>query len=210
MSDLPRLNSSAPDFHAESTHGPVRLADFRGRWLLLFSHPADFTPVCSTELVAFARHAGEFAARNTALLGLSVDSVFAHIAWTRNLSEKFGVEIPFPMIADLDMKVARAYGMIHEDASATMTVRCVFIIDPAQKVRAMVYYPMSCGRSVAELLRLVDGLQTADQQQCAVPENWHPGERVLQPPPKTAKAAGERMQDQSIECLDWYLGFRRQ
>ncbi len=209
MSELPRLNGAAPDFAAVSTHGPVSLADYKGRWLILFSHPADFTPVCSTELAAFARRAPDFATRNTALLGLSVDSVFAHIAWTRNLADKMGVEIPFPIIADLDMRVARSYGMIHPESSETATVRCVFFIDPQQRVRAMVHYPMSCGRNVAELLRLLDGLQTADEQRCATPENWHPGEPVLQPPPRTSSEAAGRMQDKSVDSLDWYFGFRK-
>lgn len=150
---LPRLNEPAPDFQVNTTHGPKQLADYRGTWLILFSHPADFTPVCTTEFLAFAHAYETFQARNCALLGLSIDSNYAHIAWVRTIQETFGVEIPFPIIADLSMQVAHAYGMMPPGASNTSPVRAVFVIDPQGMVRAMVYYPLSNGRSVAELLR---------------------------------------------------------
>ena len=154
MTGLPRLNEPAPDFHARTTHGDRSLADYRGKWLILFSHPSDFTPVCTTEFIGFAKHADEFAAMNCELLGLSIDSIFSHLAWTRNIKEKFGVEIPFPIIEDLKMEVAQAYGMIHPGAADTSAVRATFLIDPEGKLRAMVYYPMSNGRSIEEFVRL--------------------------------------------------------
>lgn len=202
---LPTLNSPAPKFTANTTHGPKSLDDFKGKWLVLFSHPADFTPVCTTELVAFARKHGDFQKRNCELLGLSIDSVFSHIAWVRNIEENFDVKIAYPMIADLDMKVAHAFGMVHPGASETATVRCVFVIDDKQIVRAMIYYPMTNGRSVEEILRLVTSLQTADQNACATPEGWTPGNPVVVPPPKTLAAAEARMNEAGIERKDWYL-----
>ena len=159
MTGLPRLNEPAPDFHARTTHGDRSLADYRGKWLILFSHPSDFTPVCTTEFIGFAKHANEFAAMNCELLGLSIDSIFSHLAWTRNIKEKFGVEIPFPIIEDLKMEVAQAYGMIHPGAADTSAVRATFLIDPEGKLRAMVYYPMSNGRSIEEFVRLLTALQ---------------------------------------------------
>lgn len=205
---LPRLNSPAPPFAATTTHGPKSLADYKGKWLVLFSHPADFTPVCTTELVAFARRHEDFRKLNCELLGLSVDSVFSHIAWIRNLEEKFKVKVQYPLIADLDMKVSHAYGMIHAGASETATVRCVFVIDDKQIVRAMVYYPMTNGRSIEEIIRLVTSLQTSDKNACATPEGWTPGKQVVVPPPKTCDAADARMKETGIERLDWYLSMK--
>jgi peroxiredoxin (alkyl hydroperoxide reductase subunit C) len=202
---LPRLNAPAPDFAAVSTHGPVKLSDYRGKWLVLFSHPADFTPVCTTELAEFARRHKDFRDLNCELLGLSIDSVFSHIAWLRNIQEHLGVTIEYPVIADLDMKVAQAYGMIHPGASETATVRCVFVIDDRQMVRAMVYYPMTNGRSIDEIHRLVQSLQTADKFACATPESWRPGQKVVVPPPKTLKDAQARMAESGLERTDWYL-----
>ena len=147
---------------ANSTHGPISLGKYSGKWVVLFSHPYDFTPVCSTEFLGFAQRAEEFASRNVQLIGLSVDSVFSHIAWTRSLEQISGSKVPFPVIADLDQKVARTYGMVHAGASDMATVRCVFVIDPKQTVRASIYYPMQCGRSIDEILRLVDALLTVD------------------------------------------------
>ena len=158
---LPRLRQPAPDFEAPTTHGLKKLSDYRGKWLVLFSHPADFTPVCTTEFIAFAKAYEQFRALNCELLGLSIDSNFSHIAWERNINEKFGVEIPFPIIADLSMEVARAYGMIQPGESDTSAVRATFVIDPDGKLRPMVYYPMSNGRSIPELLRLGKAIQTA-------------------------------------------------
>ena len=159
---LPRINEAAPDFKVRTTQGDRSLADYKGKWLILFSHPADFTPVCTTEFMAFAKAADRFKALNCELLGLSIDSVFAHLAWVRNIKEKFGVEIPFPIIEDLKMEVAQAYGMIHPGAGDTSAVRATFVIDPESKIRAMVYYPMSNGRSVDEFVRLLPDLADVD------------------------------------------------
>ncbi len=204
---LPRLNEPAPDFKALTTHGEKSLADYRGKWLVLFSHPADFTPVCTTEFTAFARRAGDFAALDTDLLGLSIDSHYAHIAWVRSIKESFGVDIPFPIIADLDMKVAQAYGMIQPGASDTQAVRATFVIDPEGILRAMVYYPMTNGRSVDEFLRLVKALQTSTEHGVATPENWQPGEDVIVPTPQTTEAAEARMSE-GYDTKDWYFSTR--
>jgi peroxiredoxin (alkyl hydroperoxide reductase subunit C) len=202
---LPRLNEPAPDFTAETTHGPLTLSNLRGKWVILFSHPADFTPVCTTELTEFARRYSEFEALNTQLIGLSVDSIYSHIAWTRNMEEKFGVKIPYPMIADLDMKVATLYGMIHPGAANTATVRCVFVIDDKGYVRAMIYYPLTNGRNIEEILRLLKALQTSDANGIATPVNWKPGEQVIVPPPKTSADAEARLNQPGIEATDWYF-----
>ncbi|MCB1875963.1 MAG: peroxiredoxin [Chromatiales bacterium] len=201
---MPRLNEPAPAFEAPTTHGVKKLEDYRGKWLVLFSHPADFTPVCTTEFIAFANRHGDFQALNTELLGLSIDSHYSHLAWERNIKEKFGVEIPFPIIADLSMQVARAYGMIQPGASDTSAVRATFIIDPEGILRAMVYYPMTNGRSIDEFVRLVQALQTSDKHKVATPEAWQPGDKVIVPPPATAEAAEARMKE-GYECVDWYF-----
>ena len=201
---LPRLNEPAPDFQANSTQGPISLGDYKGKWVVLFSHPADFTPVCTTELSEFARRAPDFEKLNAQLVGLSIDSIYSHLAWTRNIEEKFGVKIPYPIIADLDMKVASAYGMIHPGASSTATVRAVFVIDDKAVVRAMVYYPMTNGRNIDEILRLVTALQTSDKNGVATPCNWNPGEKVIVPPPQTAEAAETRL-NEGYEVTDWYF-----
>ena len=202
---LPRLNEPAPDFEATTTQGPIKLSELRGKWVVLFSHPADFTPVCSTEFIAFAQNYQEFEKRNAQLVGISIDSVYSHIAWLRNIEEKAGVKIPFPVIADLDMKVAQTFGMIHPGAAATATVRTVFFIDDKGIVRAMIYYPMSCGRNVDEILRVLDALQTADANGVATPANWRPGENVVVPAPLTKEAAEKRMSEEGLERMDWYL-----
>lgn len=204
---FPRLNEPAPDFNAPTTHGPKSLADYRGKWLVLFSHPADFTPVCTTEFTAFARKSADFAALDCELLGLSIDSHYAHIAWVRNIKEKFGVDITFPIIADLSMQVAHAYGMVQPGASDTAAVRATFVIDPEGKLRAMLYYPMSSGRSVDEIYRLVQSLQTSDTHKVATPEGWQPGDKVIVPPPATAAAADTRA-DEGYETIDWYFSTR--
>jgi peroxiredoxin (alkyl hydroperoxide reductase subunit C) len=201
---FPQLNKPAPDFEAKTTHGVKKLSDYKGKWLVLFSHPADFTPVCSTEFMAFANHYDDFQAINTELLGLSIDSVYSHVAWTRNIKEKFGVEIQFPIIEDLSMKVANAYGMIHPGAGDTSAVRATFIIDPEGILRAMVYYPMSNGRSIPEFLRLVKAMQTSDANKIATPEGWQPGDKVIVPPPQDAIAAEARMVE-GYDCADWYF-----
>ncbi|QDU42755.1 Selenocysteine-containing peroxiredoxin PrxU [Symmachiella dynata] len=202
---MPRLNEPAPDFDTMTTHGPKKLADYKGRWLILFSHPSDFTPVCTTEFIAFAKAHSDFQALDCDLLGLSIDSVFSHLAWVANIKEKFGVDIPFPIIDDLSMNVAHAYGMIQPGASDTSAVRTTFFIDPDAVLRAMVFYPMSNGRSVQEFLRLLKAMQTSDQHKVATPESWMPGGKVIVPPPKTSETARERMADASYECADWYF-----
>lgn len=159
----------------------------------MFSHPADFTPVCSTELAEFARLAPSFQNVNCKLIGLSVDSIHSHLAWLQNLSTTLSVQIPYPLIADIDMKVSQLYGMIHPGASATATVRAVFVIDPKRVIRAIVYYPMNAGRNVDEILRIVTALQTADKHACATPVNWRPGEKVVVPPPKMVAEVEERL-----------------
>lgn len=203
----PRLNEAAPSFDALTTDGRKTLEDYRGKWLILFSHPADFTPVCTTEFIAFAKKQDAFNSLNTELLGLSIDSHYSHIAWMLNIKEKFGVEINFPIIADLDMAVAQAYGMIQPGASDTAAVRATFIIDPEGVLRAMVYYPMNAGRSVDEIHRLLVALQTADENQCAMPENWTPGDKVIVPPPATAQGANARA-DEGYDTVDWYFSTR--
>ena len=204
MYTFPRLNEPAPDFEAPTTHGVRRLSDYRGKWLVLFSHPADFTPVCTTEFLAFARRYDEFQKLNTDLLGLSIDSNYSHLAWVRNIKEKFGIDIPFPIIADLSMQVASKYGMVHPGASDTAAVRAVFIIDDKGILRAMIYYPLTNGRSIDEILRLLQALQTTDKYGVATPEGWKPGDKVIVPPPQTAEEMERRLQE-GYECVDWYF-----
>lgn len=209
---MPRINEPAPDMHAKSTQGMIKLSDYtsKGKWVLLFSHPADFTPVCTTEFVEFARHSPEFEKRNVQLVGNSIDSVYSHIAWIRNIEQNFHVKVQFPVIADLDQRVARAYGMVHEAVSDTAAVRAVFVIDPKGVVRAMLYYPLSLGRNIDELLRVVDALQTADANACATPANWRPGEAVIVPAPITQADAEKRAAGgQGLEVTDWYLARRK-
>ena len=204
---MPRLNEPAPEFVAKTTHGLKKLSDYKGKWLVLFSHPADFTPVCTTEFMAFAKAHPEFQKMNTELLGLSIDSNFAHIAWVRNIKEKFGVDIQFPIIEDLSMNVAHAYGMIQPGASDTSAVRATFIIDDKGILRAMVYYPMTNGRSIPEFVRLVNALQTSDANKVATPEGWQPGDKVIVPPPTTTEEA-EKRADEGFEYTDWYFSKR--
>lgn len=201
---LLRLGEAVPDFEAVTTQGEIKLSDFKGKWVILFSHPADFTPVCTTEFVAFAEINDELAKRNVKLIGLSIDSTYSHIAWIRKIKEKLGITIPFPVIADLDMKVANLFGMIHPGESTTAAVRCLFVIDPEMKLRAMIYYPLNVGRNMQEILRLVDALQTADKHKVAAPANWKPGDEVIVPPPKTQEQADKRLQE-GYECIDWFL-----
>ncbi len=203
VASFPRLNEAAPAFKANTTHGVKSLEDYRGKWLILFSHPADFTPVCTTEFIAFAKAAPKFAQMNCDLLGLSIDSLFSHLAWTLNIKEKFGVEIPFPIIDDIKMDVASAYGMVHPGAADTQAVRATFIIDPEGILRAMVYYPMSNGRSIDEFVRLLTALQTSDKHGVATPEAWVPGQDVIVPPPKTSADADKRASE-GYNTVDWY------
>jgi len=201
---MPRLNEAAPDFQAKTTHGVKCLSDYKGKWLVLFSHPADFTPVCTTEFIAFAKHYDEFQAAGAELLGLSIDSYYSHVAWVRNIKEKFAVEIQFPIIEDLSMTVSKAYGMIHPGAADTSAVRATFIIDPEGILRAMVYYPMTNGRSIPEFLRVIKALQASDEHKIATPEGWQPGDMVIVPPPQDTTAAEARM-NEGYECTDWYF-----
>jgi peroxiredoxin (alkyl hydroperoxide reductase subunit C) len=203
---LPRIGEAAPDFEAKSTHGAIKLADYNGKWLMLFSHPADFTPVCTTEISAFARRYNEFQARGVELLGISVDSVQSHIAWTHDMAQ-LGTPIPFPILADLDMSVSRKFGMIHPGESTTQTVRTVFFIDPKGIIRAILYYPMSLGRSVDELLRVFDGLQTADRLGVSTPVDWHPGDEVVVPAPQSVNdvETPDQAKAKGYNFKTWYL-----
>jgi len=184
-----RLHDPAPAFQARTTHGEVSLADYRGRWLVFFSHPADFTPVCTSEFLALARAHDRFEALGCALLGLSVDGLYAHLAWIRDIREHLGVTIPFPVIEDPSMVIARGYGMVDAQAADTATVRATYVIDPAGVIRAISWYPMNVGRSVEELLRLVAALQAADASDANAPEGWQPGGRLLQSAATGAEAA---------------------
>ena len=204
------LNGPAPDFECNSTHGPIKFSEWqKGRWVILFSHPADFTPVCTTEFVEFAKRTDDLEKKNVALIGNSIDSVYSHIAWVRSIEEHFKVAIKFPVIADLDQKVARAYGMVHEASSLTAAVRCVFFIDPKRTVRAMIYYPMAVGRNFDEVVRVIDALQTADKHGVACPADWRPGEPVIVPAPATQAAAEERLKDKNLQITDWYLSKKK-
>lgn len=202
---LPRIGDKAPEFEAVTTHGTLKLEDFKGSWLVLFSHPADFTPVCTTEFIAFQEIQDALRELNTELLGLSVDSVHSHIAWVRNVKEKLGVELKFPIIADLNKDVAMKYGMIMPNESKTETSRAVFVIDDKQTIRAIIYYPLTTGRNMDEILRLITALQTSDSHGVATPANWRQGDKVILPPPKTQEEAEERANDSSVECQDWYF-----
>jgi peroxiredoxin (alkyl hydroperoxide reductase subunit C) len=202
---LPRIGDPAPQFTADTTFGTLALEDFRGSWLILFSHPADFTPVCTTEFIAFAEIHPQLRELNCELMGLSVDSVYSHIAWVRNVKEKMGVEITFPVIADLNKDVATLYGMVNPGESKTETSRAVFIIDDKQVVRAIIYYPLTTGRNMEEILRVVKALQTTDKNGVATPANWEPGQKVIMPPPKSVEDAEQRVGEEGMECTDWYF-----
>lgn len=204
VKSLPRIGSMAPQFEAETSQGTIRLSDYEGSWLILFSHPADFTPVCTSEFIGFQEIYPQLRELNTELLGLSVDSVSSHVAWIRNVKEKFGVKLEFPIIADLNKEVAQKYGMIMPEESSTETSRAVFVIDDKQVVRAIIYYPLSTGRNMQEILRLVKALQATDEHGIATPANWKEGDDVIIPPAKTDELAEERMNDENIKCIDWY------
>ena len=205
ITPIPRIGDDAPDFTAITTHGEITFSNWQGDdWVILFSHPADFTPVCTTELTEFADRNNEFADRGIKLIGLSIDSIHSHVAWVQNINEIMGTKIPYPLIADLDMKVANKYGLIHPGESSTATVRAVFIIDPNRKIRALIYYPLANGRNVDEVVRLVDSLQTTDSNSCATPVNWNVGEKMIVPPPKTEAEVEERL-NSDHEKLSFYL-----
>lgn len=200
----PRLGEAAPYFEAHSTRGLVKLTDYRGQWLVFFAHPADFTPVCASEFVSFGNHAEQFKALNCALLGLSADTVQSHASWIESLRRESGVAIEFPIIEDPSMTIARRYRMTATDTNQPVALRALFVIDPNGILRAMLYYPCSTGRSVHEILRLVQALQVADEERVLTPEGWQPGQSTLTPPPQTVIAAsGPR--ELSYGCVDWYF-----
>lgn len=200
----PGLGDPAPEFTALTTDGVKSLSSYRGKWLIFFSHPGDFTPVCTTEFIAFTQRYQDFTQRNADLLGLSIDSNPSHIAWILNIYRNTGVEVPFPIVADRDMAISRLYGMIQPGVSATETVRNVFFIDPNGIIRAKLIYPLTNGRNIAEILRLLDALQTTDAQKVATPANWRPGSPTIQPAPTTVAGARERLASGG-NCVDWYL-----
>jgi peroxiredoxin (alkyl hydroperoxide reductase subunit C) len=203
---LPRIGDPAPDFEAMTTHGQLKFSEFRqNNWVILFSHPADFTPVCTTELSEFARNQEFFDQHNTKLIGLSIDSIHSHVAWINNLEEIMNVKIQYPVIADLDQQVAMKYGMLHPGESGTATVRAVFYIDPKGTIRLIMYYPLNVGRSMEEIKRTLQALQTTDEHGVACPVNWQQGEDVIVPPPKTYDEVQQRKQNPGGEALDFYL-----
>jgi len=215
---IPLIGEKAPTFKAMTTQGEINFPeDYKGKWVILFSHPADFTPVCTTEFMTFAKMEDEFKALNCALIGLSIDSHYSHIAWLRTIKEKIvwkdmkNIEVKFPVIADLTMDVAKSFGMVQPAASNTQAVRAVFFIDPAGLIRAMIYYPLSNGRNFDEVKRLLIAMQTSDKHKVATPADWRPGDKVIVPPPGSCGQAKERMEnaDADIECLDWFLCFKK-
>ena len=215
---MPLIGEKAPAFVAESTQGTIHFPDdFKSRWVVFFSHPADFTPVCTTEFMAFAVRAADFKRLNADLLGLSIDSTYSHIAWLRTIQEKIeylgmkNVDVTFPVISDLTMEISRQFGMVQPAASNTQAVRAVFIIDPRTTVRAILYYPLTSGRNIDEILRLLTAIQTTDEYKVATPANWQPGEDVVVPPPGSCDAAEERVEKAGADyrCLDWFLCLKK-
>lgn len=215
---LPLLGQEAPTFTAQTTQGTINFPkDYKGKWVILFSHPADFTPVCTTEFMTFATMMPQFKALNCELIGLSIDSNYSHIAWLRTIKERIkykgmqGVEVTFPVIADLRMDVAKAYGMLQPTASDTQAVRAVFFIDPTAKMRAILYYPLSNGRNFEEIKRLLIAMQTSDAHKCATPADWQPGDDVIIPPPNSCGVAQQRVAEAGADyqCLDWFLCLKK-
>lgn len=211
---MPRIGDPAPAFTATTTQGEIDFpADYAGKWVILFSHPADFTPVCTSEFMTFATMQEQFAAYNTELVGLSVDGLYSHIAWLRTIKEKIrfrdmqDVEVTFPLIEDISMEIARKYGMIMPGEDSTKAVRAVFVVDPHGVIRAVIYYPLSLGRNFDELLRVVKALQTADHFDVATPADWRPGDPVIVPPAGSCGTAKERADGQvdDVECSDWFF-----
>ncbi|OIV46334.1 peroxiredoxin [Sodalis sp. TME1] len=198
----PFLYDEAPDFAARSTQGDICLSDFRGRWVLLFSHPADFTPVCTSELLAFARQADRFQALDCQLLALSVDGLYSHLAWLNSIKVNFDVEIPFPFIEDPSMVVARAFGMLQRHSHASGTVRGTFLIDPKGIIQSINWYPLSTGRSVEEMLRQLEAIKLSYELALYTPAEWQPGEDIIIPPPRTVEGAQARLADSGAP--DWY------
>lgn len=216
--NMPLIGDKAPAFEAVTTQGKINFPqDYKGKWIILFSHPADFTPVCTTEFMTFASMIKEFEAMNVQLVGLSVDSLYAHIAWLRKIRElewkdKKHIDVTFPLIEDIRMDIAKQYGMIQPNASNTQAVRAVFVIDPEGVIRAIIYYPLSTGRNFDELKRLILALQKADSDNCATPADWRPGDDVIVPTAGSCGTAKERMEskDENMYCLDWFLCFKRE
>jgi len=215
---LPLIGEKAPAFQAESTQGPINFPeDYKGKWVIFFSHPADFTPVCTTEFMTFAAMQPEFEKLNCKLLGLSIDSTYSHIAWLRTIKEKIqykdmkDIEVTFPVISDLKMDVSRAFGMLQPAASTTQAVRAVFIIDPESVVRAILYYPLSNGRNMEEIKRLLIAMQLSDKHNVATPANWQSGDDVIVPPPGSCGSAKERvdMPDSDTKVLDWFMVLKK-
>ncbi len=216
---MPLIGDDAPSFTAKTTMGEINFPkDYNGKWVILFSHPADFTPVCTTEFMTFATMQDEFRELNTELIGLSIDSIYAHIAWLRTIKEKIvykgmkDVEVNFPVIEDLRMDVAKKFGMVQPQASTTQAVRAVFIMDPKAKVRAILYYPLSNGRNMDEIKRLLLAMQKSDAEQIATPANWQPGDDVIIPPPGSCGTAKERIEseEEGKYCLDWFMCLRKE
>jgi peroxiredoxin (alkyl hydroperoxide reductase subunit C) len=200
-----KIGDKAPDFESLTTTGKIKFSEYnKGAWVILFSHPADFTPVCTTEMMGFASEKDFFSSKNTKLIGLSIDSIHAHIAWVNAVNEKTGVLFEFPIIADIDMSVSKLYGMLQPGESETAAVRAVFIIDPESKVPLIMYYPLNVGRNMEEIKRTLVALQTSDENKVAMPLNWKPGEKVIIPAPKTVEALTER-KNSDLEMIDWYL-----
>lgn len=203
---MPRIGDKAPDFLAITTTGPMQFSEYaKDSWVVMFSHPADFTPVCTTEMSAFAIEKDWFTARGVKLLGLSIDSIHAHLGWVNNVREKTGVFFNFPIIADLDMKVAKLYGMLHPSESTTAAVRAVFFIDPKQEIRLIMYYPLSVGRNMEEIKRALVALQTADAKKVALPVNWKEGDKAIVLAPRTLEEMDERLASKEYEVIDFYL-----
>ncbi|WP_181350389.1 peroxiredoxin [Thalassobacillus sp. CUG 92003] len=202
---MPRIGDEAPDFEAATSQGNISLHDYEGKWVVLFSHPSDFTPVCTTEFVGFQEIYPELKSLNTELLGLSVDSVPSHIAWIRSIEENFNTNIEFPVIADLDKSVATKFGMIMPGESQVETSRAVFVIDDKKIIRSIIYYPLTTGRNMDEILRLVKALQTTDEHGVATPANWQEGDKAVLSPPKSQEEAAQRAQEEGIEYIDWYI-----
>lgn len=215
---MPVIGEQAPAFEADTTQGHIKFPeDYKGKWVILFSHPADFTPVCTTEFMTFASMEKEFEALNCKLIGLSIDSHYSHIAWLRTIKEKIeyknmkNVEVNFPVIADLTMEVANKFGMIQPGESNVSAVRAVFFIDPKTKIRALMYYPLSTGRNFQEIKRVLVSMQTVDNHKVATPADWQPGDDVIVPPPGSCGMAKERVdgaKQAGIKCLDWFICFK--
>ena len=207
---MPLIGDQAPAFEAETTQGKIRFPeDYKGKWVVLFSHPSDFTPVCTSEFVMFGALQREFDALNCRLLGLSVGTNASHIAWLRSIRDRIAfkghrnVSLRFPLIADMSMDVARKYGMIQPAASATAAVRAVFFIDPVATIRAVIYYPMQLGRNFDELKRVLVGLQTIDEHHVALPADWRPGDDIIVPAPATYDGTDKTAE--GMKCYDWYF-----